>query len=138
MHIHVVYFTCLSKATCIEQYADVCIIQCDCITVLYITGTNYAISRLSPETIIIDLPEKLVIEVEAAGAYDHIEWRKNGQAAGFNVSSFPGDVRIFPNFFEMHVMDPTSADTDLGRYDIQLIGTINHFEVMVTALPYGE
>ena len=85
--------------------------------------------------IIIAPPEKLVLEVEASGAYAAIEWSKNGMTPGpSNPNNFPGDPRIFPNFFEIHVQDPTNANTDLGIYTAEL-GT---FAVEFIVTSYGE
>ena len=66
-----------------------------------------------------------MLEVEASGVYAAIGWVKNGFSSGYsNPNNFPGDVRIFPNFFEIHVQDPTNATTDLGIYTAELgVGT---------------
>ena len=79
-----------------------------------------------------------MLEVEASGAYGAIDWNKNGMTSGpSNPNNFPGDPRIFPNFFEIHVQDPTDAITDLGIYTAGLVG-IGSFAVEFIVTSYGE
>ena len=88
--------------------------------------------------VIIEPPEKLVLEVEASGAYAAIEWDKNGLTPGpSNPNNFPGDPRIFPNFFEIHVQDLTDAITDLGIYTAELVG-VGTIVVEFIVTSYGE
>ena len=88
--------------------------------------------------VIIKPPEKLVLEAEAFGAYSAIEWLKNGLSASpSNPNNFPGDPRIFPNFFEFHVQDPTNENTDLGIYTVGLVG-VGTFAVNLIVTSYGE
>ena len=97
------------------------------------------IARISDTpNVIINPPEKLVIEVEASGAYEAISWVKNRFASSpSNPNDFPGDPRIFPNFFEIHVQDPTNTNTDLGIYTVELVG-VGTFAVEFIVTSYGE
>ena len=91
---------------------------------------------LSPSTIILSPPEKLVLEVRATGQYNFISWVRNGNAAG--SSGFPiTNTDNFAHFSEIYVNDMTTMD-DLGRYDVQLLGvpgiwTANEIEFTVIA-----
>ena len=76
--------------------------------------------------------------MEASGAYAVIDWVKNGFSSGHsNPNNFPGDVRIFPNFFEIHVQDPTNVTTHLGIYTAELVG-IGTFVIEFIVTSYGE
>ena len=106
-------------------------------------GDALTLERVSPATVVLNPPEKLVLEVEASGAYSTIRWDRNGEefstteGAGFQVQQ----PEEFPNFYEIFVRDPTTAD-DLGIYDVEvLIGGIFQAEpddIVFTVLPYGE
>ena len=75
---------------------------------------------MSPSTIILSPPDKLVLEVRATGQYNFIVWTRNGNIAG--SSSFPvSNTDNFAHFSEIYVKDMTTMD-DLGRYEIQLPG----------------
>lgn len=69
-----------------------------------------------------DPPEKLVIEVKAAGAYSLLNWIRNGD--NFDASpdaDFPASPERFFHFFEAYVREPTS-EADLGLYEVNMIG----------------
>ena len=70
------------------------------------------LKRVSPMFIYLCPPEKLVIEVEAAGRYSHIIWQKNGVPLTLQPQQFP-------NFNEILVFDVTTND-DLGLYEVSL------------------
>ena len=78
------------------------------------------LERVSPQVIVLDPPEKLVIETRASGGYRQFEWSKNGRA----FTTFPGQpftvtIQEFPNFFEIFVRESTSTN-DLGVYEVEL------------------
>ena len=79
------------------------------------------LERISPRVIVLDPPEKLVIETRASGGYLWFDWTKNGnvftQAQG---QPFTVTIQEFPNFFEIFVRDNTTAN-DLGVYEVELI-----------------
>ena len=79
--------------------------------------------------VIVDPPEKLVLEVEASGPYSAIEWHKNGLQL----------MDVFTQFFEMLVTTPTNPETDLGVYEVALLhqSSINA-SVVFTVTSYGE
>ena len=79
--------------------------------------------------VIVDPPEKLVLEVEASGPYSAIEWHKNGLQL----------MDVFTQFFEMLVTTPTNPETDLGVYEVALLhqSSINA-SVIFTVTSYGE
>ena len=72
------------------------------------------LERVSPRVIVLDPPEKLVIETRASGGYQQFDWTKNNnpfttaQGQPFTVT-----LQEFPNFFEIFVREPTTAN-DLG------------------------
>ena len=86
---------------------------------------------LGDSNVIIDPPEKLVLEVLASGAYAGLRWLKNGLSASVDPT-FPCGPEFYPNFMEMYVMDPTNATTDLGLYDVTLIDALINPPIRVT------
>ena len=108
------------------------------------TGDTLTLERVSPAAVVLDPPEKLVLEVEASGAYSTIRWYRNGvessataEGAGFQVQQ----PEEFPNFYEIFVRDPTTTD-DPGIYTVELIpGGIFQSapdDIEFTVTPYGE
>ena len=81
---------------------------------------NETLTILGDSNVIIDPPEKLVLEVLASGAYAGLDWFKNGVSAVLNPT-FPSGSEFFPNFMEMYVMDPSNTTTDLGLYEVELL-----------------
>ena len=77
------------------------------------------IEKLSPAVIILTPPEKLVLEVRAAGRYRFIDWRRNGESFLSGGTFQPEIPEDFPNFFEIYVREPTTTD-DLGIYEVDL------------------
>ena len=77
------------------------------------------LERISPQVIVLDPPEKLVIETRASGGYRQFDWTRNGNPFEINSGSFPVTLQEFPNFFEIFVREPTTAD-DLGVYEVDL------------------
>ena len=63
--------------------------------------------RISPSTIYLLPPEKLVIEVKASGGYSGIIWNKDGNAL----------LGEFTHFREIFVREPTNTN-DYGTYDV--------------------
>ena len=80
---------------------------------MYFTGPN-TLERISPRVIVLNPPEKLVIETRTSGGYQHYDWVRNGHPAAF-VGGFSAIIEEFPNFFEIFVREPTTTD-DLGVY----------------------
>ena len=86
-------------------------------------GNILSFEAVSPSTIILSPPEKLVLEVRATGQYNFISWNRNGNpditdpTAAFPVSNTDN----FAHFSEIYVNDMTTMD-DLGRYEVQLPG----------------
>ncbi len=64
---------------------------------------------ISPSAIVIQPPEKLVIEVRAHGRYHSIYWKRQGHS-GFNPPA-----EYFVHFNETYVVENTSVE-DLGEY----------------------
>ena len=84
------------------------------------SGTPLTLEVVSPSTIILSPPEKLVLEVRATGQYNFIVWSRNGNLAG--SSDFPvSNTDNFAHFSEIYVNDMTTMD-DLGRYEIDSPG----------------
>ena len=84
---------------------------------MYFTGPTNTLERISPRVIVLNPPEKLVIETRASGGYQHYDWTRNSIPAG--TGSFPATIEEFPNFFEIFVREPTTMD-DLGVYEADL------------------
>ena len=113
-------------------------------SVLY-TGDN-VLERISPRVIVLDPPEKLVLETRASGGYRQFDWLRNGneiRTAENTQSSSPFIITLqeFPNFFEIFVRDNTTV-SDLGVYEVDLqLGTGQTGqapEVQFTVTPYSE
>ena len=102
------------------------------------------LKRVSPELIILDPPEKLVIETQALGGYRQIQWTRTGQPFSPN----PSDhffVRLpdeFSNFFEIFVREPTTINDSYGVYTVELLvtgsGQIQATPLNFFVTPYGE
>ena len=113
------------------------------ISVLY-TGDN-VLERISPRVIVLDPPEKLVIETRASGGYRQFDWTRNGNefrtaANTHSSSSFIITLQEFSNFFEIFVRDNTTVN-DLGVYEADLVagtGQTQVPEVDFTVTPYSE
>ena len=88
------------------------------------------LERISPRVIVLDPPEKLVIETRASGGYGQFDWSRN--AFPFGTSPFIVTLQEFPNFFETFVREPTNA-SDLGVYEAEA-GP----ELDFTVTPYSE
>ena len=84
---------------------------------MYFTGLTNTLETISPQVIVLNPPEKLVIETRASGGYQYYDWSRNGDPV--NTGSFSATVAEFPNFFEIFVREPTTTD-DLGVYDVDL------------------
>ena len=80
------------------------------------------LEAVSAVDIVLETPEKLVLEVESSGGYFRHAWYKN------NEEIFPnGDMQFradnperFSEFFQVFVQDPTTTP-DLGIYRVDLI-----------------
>ncbi len=109
---------------------------------LLFAGDMLRLSRITPQLIIIEPPEKLVIEVQSSGAYDVINWRRNGASYTFNDPDFPISSDRFFYFSEAYVREPTSVD-DLGLYEVEVFnagGQNTQFapDQFFTVVHYGE
>ena len=115
------------------------------VTFVLYTGDN-VLERISLQVIVLDPPEKLVLETRASGGYSQLEWNRNGnpfrtaENTG-SLSPFIITLQEFPNFFEIFVRDNTTAN-DLGVYEVELIlapgQTGQAPEVDFTVTPYSE
>ena len=102
-----------------------------------LSGTN-TLERVSPKVIILNPPEKLVIETRASGGYQHYDWTRNGNPAG--TANFPATLEEFSNFFEIFVREPTTTD-DLGVFKADLTiapGQAQAQDVEFCVVRYGE
>jgi len=105
---------------------------------VYFTGVTNTLERVSPRVIVLNPPEKLVIETRASGGYQHYDWLRNGNT--YNQGSFFVTVGEFPNFFEIFVREPTDMD-DLGVYvaDLQITpGQTQIPDVQFVVTEYGK
>ncbi len=99
------------------------------------------LSSITPRLIIIEPPERLVVEVQSSGAYEVINWARNGAFYTFNDPDFPISSDRFFYFYEAYVREPTSMD-DLGVYEVNLLGTGQETTLapdqFFTVVRYGE
>ena len=116
------------------------LLGCGCHYFLLCTGDN-VLERVSPPVIVLDPPEKLVIETRASGGYRLLEWLRNGNGFMVAAGAFPISLEEFSNFFENFVRDNTTVN-DLGVYEVELtLGTGQTGqapEVQFTVTPYSE
>ena len=72
--------------------------------------------------IVLETPEKLVLEVESSGGYFRHAWYKNNEEIFPNEDmQFRADnPERFSEFFQVFVQDPTTT-SDLGIYRVNLI-----------------
>ena len=83
-----------------------------------ISGETLTLEAVSPSTVILSPPEKLVLEVRTFGRYNFIQWIRNGNVAG--LSGFPAMTGVnYAHFTEIYVNDSTSM-TDLGVYEVEM------------------
>ena len=78
---------------------------------------------LSPVDIILDPPEKLIIEVESSGGYYRHAWFKNDDEEIFpdgDTLFREANPEKFSEFFQVFVQDPTNT-ADQGIYRVDLI-----------------
>ena len=114
-------------------------ILCRCHAIVLCTG-DAMLERISPRVIVLDPPEKLVLETRASGGYQQLDWMKNGnpfttaQGQPFTVT-----LQEFPNFFEIFVREPTTTN-DLGVYEVELLLNtgLSTPEVDLTVTPYSK
>ena len=98
------------------------------------------LERISPQVIVLDPPEKLVIETRASGGYQQFDWTKNmNPFTQMQGQPFSVTLQEFPNFFEIFVQDNTTTN-DLGVYevDLQIITGPQVPEVDFTVTPYSK
>ena len=96
------------------------------------------LERVSPRVIVLSPPEKLVIETRASGGYQMFDWTKNENEFTLTQGRpFTVTLQEFPNFFEIFVRDPTTAD-DLGVYEVDLVGGTQVPEVQFAVTPYSK
>ncbi len=104
------------------------------------------LSSITPQLIIIEPPERLVIEVQSSGAYDVINWARNGFDYTIDSLDFPISSDRFFYFYEAYVREPTSMD-DLGVYEVSVlhagdqdpdIDTVLADDQVFTVVRYGE
>ena len=98
------------------------------------------LERVSSQVIVLDPPEKLVIETRASGGYGQFDWSKNGNPFTLTPGQpFTITLREFPNFFEIFVREPTTAN-DLGLYEVEDIGNTGPPlpEVQFAVTPYSK
>ena len=98
------------------------------------------LERISPRVIVLDPPEKLVLETRASGGYREFDWRKNANV--FTLAQgepFTVTLQEFSNFFEIFVREPTTTN-DLGVYwvDIVINTGPQASQVDFTVTPYSK
>ena len=97
------------------------------------------LERVSPRVIVLDPPEKLVLEARASGGYRQLDWQRNGSPFSLTQGQFIVMLQEFPNFFEIFVRDRTTTN-DLGVYEVDLvINTGSQVpEVQFAVTPYSK
>ena len=72
------------------------------------------LERISSRVIVLDPPEKLVIETRASGGYRQFDWQRNGNKFTLTQGQpFTLTLQEFPNFFKIFVRESNTAN-DLG------------------------
>ena len=93
---------------------------------------------VTPQLVVLNPPEKLVIEVQASGGYQKIQWFKNQIPFNSTNRTDPYFVRLpdeFSNFFEIFVREPTTVN-DLGVYVVQLLSMDPNPQTEVVHVPH--
>ena len=82
---------------------------------------THRLDRISPQVIVLNPPEKLVLETQASGGYQKIQWTRNGYPISTDHVDpfFVSLPHEFVNFFEIFVRKPTTS-RDLGVYRVSL------------------
>ena len=103
---------------------------------VHCTG-DVMLERISPQIIVLDPPEKLVIEARASGGYGMFDWSRNQNPFTLTQGEpFTVTLQEFVNFFEIFVREPTTTN-DLGEYDVDLPGgQVSEIGFIVT--PYSK
>ena len=79
------------------------------------------LERIFSQVIVLDPPEKLVIETRASGGYQQFDWSKNNNLfTPIQGQPFTVTLQEFTNFFEIFVREPTTVN-DLGVYEVELV-----------------
>ena len=90
--------------------------RCHC----FYTGDGM-LERITSQVIVLDPPEKLVIETRASGGYRQFDWSKNmNPFTSVQGQPFTVTLQEFSNFFEIFAREPTTAN-DLGVYVVDLV-----------------
>ena len=108
-------------------------------------GQTLFLSRVTPPgLIIIDPPEKLVLEVESSGGYARLGWTRNSVGFSFAADAeFPATTDRFINFYEIYVHDPTDT-SDIGEYEVGVVlanfaqNTVQAPDITFIVVPYGK
>ena len=98
------------------------------------------LERISPRVLVLDPPEKLVLETRASGGYQQFDWTKSVNPFTLTPGQpFTITLQEFPNFFEIFVRDNTTAN-DLGVYEVDLVldGGSQVPEVQFAVTPYSK
>ncbi len=82
---------------------------------------------ISPSSIILLPPEKLVLEVRTTGRYFFTSWSRNGIGTGL-----PGS---FVHFGEVYVAENTTME-DLGRYEVVLNPAPSSDQILSTRIRF--
>ena len=95
------------------------------------------LERISPQVIVLNPTEKLVIETRASGAYQQIDWQRNRNPFTLTQGQpFSVLLQEFPNFFDIFVRDNTTV-SDLGLYTVDLPGSQVQ-ELIFAVTPYSK
>ena len=85
--------------------------------VSYYLAGHPEVQALSPSSIVLQPPRRLVLQVEASGHYDTLQWVRNGNPAGMN--DFRPSAAAFSHFSEVYTNAPTTH-ADFGVHTINL------------------
>ena len=107
---------------------------------LSLIGEAPSIERVSPPSIILNPPEKLVLEVQTSGRFLFTQWQRNGDMAAGLGSFQPGDEN-FAHFTEVYTSKPTT-DADLGVYEITALRgsgqTLEPGSITIVVIQFGK
>lgn len=74
---------------------------------------------ISPLAIVLQPPNKLVLETRFSGGYFFVQWLKDGAGADVDSDTFPFVFQDYTHFFEIYVKSNTTL-LDMGLYDLSL------------------
>ena len=96
------------------------------------TGAPISIQALTPSEVIISPTEPLLVEVEALGDYDGIQWTRGNASVSHMVDSL-----LLQNFGQRLFISDSNAN-DLGSYNVSLVSGTETSALSFSVSQYGK